>query len=329
KPEVDGVKLVHHESSKGRAEAANSGARAAASAYIVFLDDDDLDYPEHLAVLANAARTTSKTPYTDAVSAFVSGGETRSRMRLFASDFDRELLLVDNYVPLPTLLLSRDVFLDLGGFDAAFDLFEDWEFLIRLAQRGDFLHVPRITCEIRHIEGAGSITLESPEGTPRFRAAKMQVWNKHRALLTDEVFANVFERQKRRLNALAGEVVEARGARGAAEQLIARGEREKAQLIAELQSQSERLNAAMMRIATLEGADDELRSALEAAEKERNGLLVRVGQLGDARAGFEESQRTITALWSETTRLQTLLDTIYRSRTWKLHEIVERMKGRG
>ena len=62
---------------------------------------------------------------------------------------------------------------------------------------------------------------------------------------------------------------------------------------------------------------------------ERNALLVRVGELGDARAGYEESQRTITALWGEITRLQGLLDTIYRSRTWKLHEIVERMKGRG
>jgi len=28
-------------------------------------------------------------------------------------------------------------------------------------------------------------------------------------------------------------------------------------------------------------------------------------------------------------RLQNLLDSIFRSRTWKLHSIVERMKGRG
>jgi hypothetical protein len=85
----------------------------------------------------------------------------------------------------------------------------------------------------------------------------------------------------------------------------------------------------MMRIATLEGSNDELRGALEAARDERNTLLMRVGELGDARAAFDESQRTISALWGEITRLQSLLDTIYRSRTWKLHEIVERMKGRG
>jgi len=331
--EIEGAKAVNHDSSRGRAEAANSGVRAASSAYIAFLDDDDLYYPEHLATLSNAARVTAKTPYTDAVSAFVSAGETRSRMRIFSSDFDRDLLLIDNYIPLPTLLIRRDAFLDLGGFDPAFELFEDWDFLIRLAQRGDFLHVPRVTCEIRHVEGAGSITLENPEGTERFRAAKLQVWSKHRALLDDHVFANAFERLKRRAFNLAGDAVEARGARASAEQEAARvariAEQDKSTLLRELQSLNERFNAAMMRIATLEGANDELRGALEAVQEQRTALLVRVGELGDARAGYEESQRTISALWVEITRLQGLLDTIYRSRTWKLHEIVERMKGRG
>ncbi len=332
-PDVENVKLVQHDAPRGRAEAANAGVRAAANAYIAFLDDDDLYYPEHLATLAASVHASPKTPYSDAVSAFVSGGETRSRMRIFSSDFDRDLLLVDNYIPLPTLLLRRDDFLDLGGFDPAFDLFEDWDFLIRLAQRGDFLHVSRITCEIRHVEGAGSITLDNPEGSAKFRAAKLQVWSKHRALLSDDVFANAFERQKRSAVTLTGDAIEARGARAAAEQNAARVDRlaqsDKAVLIKEIQAINERLNAAMMGIATMEGANRELRAARDAATQQCSDLLVRVGVLGDARAGYEEAQRTINSLWNEITRLQGLLDTIYRSRTWKLHEIVERMKGRG
>ena len=163
-------------------------------------------------------------------------------------------------------------------------------------------------------------------------AAKLQIWTKHRALLTDDVFANAFERQKRRAVTLTGDAVEARGARAFAEQNAARVERIAAQdksiLMNELQAMNGQLNAAMMRLATAQGASDELRGALDAAQRERNELLVRVGELGDARAGFDESQRTISALWGEITRLQTLLDTIYSSRTGKLHSIVERMKGR-
>ncbi|MCU1350701.1 MAG: hypothetical protein JWO56_3731 [Acidobacteria bacterium] len=157
RPEVEGVTLIHHETSRGRAEAANAGVRAAGSPFIAFLDDDDLDHPEHLPVLAAAATQTPNREawYSDAVSSFLRIGESGayevySRQRLFGDDFDRDLLLVDNYIPLPTLLLRRDAFLDLGGFDRDFDLFEDWDLLIRLAQRGDFVHVQRVTCEISH-----------------------------------------------------------------------------------------------------------------------------------------------------------------------------------
>src|SRR3954469_2091605 len=191
RPNIDGVTLVEHETSRGRSEAANAGVKAAKSEYVAFLDDDDLYYPEHLTTLSDATRGSNAAAwYSDAVSAFIDGSE-RKPMRIYARDFDRELLLVDNYIPLPTLLFRRSNFLDLGGFDAAFDLFEDWDFLIRLAQRGNFVRVPRITCEIRHIRGAGSIVVENPEGSAKFREAKLQVWRKHAALMGENVFANV------------------------------------------------------------------------------------------------------------------------------------------
>ncbi|MEA2464411.1 MAG: hypothetical protein QOJ98_2158, partial [Acidobacteriota bacterium] len=44
--EVEGVTLVQHETSRGRSVAANAGVEAAKNAYVAFLDDDDLFYPE-------------------------------------------------------------------------------------------------------------------------------------------------------------------------------------------------------------------------------------------------------------------------------------------
>lgn len=332
KSEVAGVKFVHHHKPRGRSEAMNSGVRAATTEFIAFLDDDDLYYPEHLTALAASARAASHHAawYSDAVSAFVRQGssgalETTSRMRIFGSDFDRDLLLADNYIPLPTLLTRRQTFLDLGGFDPEFDLFEDWDFLIRLAQRGTFAHVPRITCEIRHIEGAGSITLESPEGSDRFRRAKLQVWKKHQALLNENVFANVIESQKRRIRAAANEAVEARGVQSHLQTDLSRLEREKAMLLGEIQKLHERINEGLLRASYLEGVNDDLHKSLNAIDADRHEKTVR---LKDAQAAMAEVQRSNAALFAETARLQGLLDQIFQSKTWKLHSIVERMKGR-
>lgn len=333
--------LIVHEQSLGRAEAGNRGVRAARSEFITFLDDDDLDYPEHLQTLANAAASmTGVACYTDAVSAFVATGpsgslETRSRQRLFARDFDPDLLLIDNYIPLPTVIVSRSNFLDCGGFDPAFDLFEDWDFLIRLSQRGRFTRVPRITCEIRHIEGGGSITLSTPEGSAGFRQAKLQVWRKHAALIDDNLIANVFETQKRETALVQAQRIDSTGLAAFHEQSARRAEREKQSLISRLQAQNERLNEAVVRVSHLDGLvrgmeihHDELRGILARVENERNDLLVRVATLGDARAAHDEAQRVIQVLYAELARLQGLLDMIYDSRTWKLHNFVQRMKGR-
>ncbi|HEV7484677.1 MAG TPA: PIG-L family deacetylase [Thermoanaerobaculia bacterium] len=328
-PNVDGVTLVEHETSRGRSEAANVGVKAAKNQYVAFLDDDDLYYPEHLATIANAARGSNATAwYSDAVSAFIDGAG-RKPMRIYGRDFDRELLQVDNYIPLPTLLFRRTDFLDLGGFDAAFDLFEDWDFLIRLAQRGEFLHLPRITCEIRHIKGGGSIVMENPEGSPKFREARLQVWRKHAALMGENVFANVFEREKRRAVALEGDAVEARGARSRIEQEVARLERDKQSLIAQIGALSERINETMMRISHLEGANVEIRGALEAANRERYAATTRLAEIEPALLEIVELRRTNGALYAEVARMQNMLDAIFKSRTWKLHAIVERVKGRG
>lgn len=341
RPEIDGVTLVNHEQSRGRSEAANAGVRAAKNTYIAFLDDDDLYYPDHLATLTNAARGSQRTAwYTDAVSAFVRTGEngaleTQQRLRIFGDDFDRDALLADNYIPLPTLLFRRADFLDLGGFDPAFDLFEDWDFLIRLSDRGKFVHVPRVTCEIRHIDTAGSITMASPEGSQVFRDAKLAVWRKHASLLTNDVFANALERQKRRLGKLQNDAIEARGLHHHLQIDVARLQRENAQvqresarLIGEIQRLNDTVTQDAIRISHLEGIE----LALRRSEAENEHKAVQLSGLQqenrELRGAFDETQTTVQSLYAEVRRLQSMLDMIYASKTWKLHTIVEKVKGR-
>ncbi|HKR65279.1 MAG TPA: PIG-L family deacetylase [Thermoanaerobaculia bacterium] len=334
KLDVDGVTLVHHESSRGRAEAGNAGVRAAANAFIAFLDDDDLFYPEHLATLANASSSSHAGWYTDAVSAFLRPGangeyETHRHLRLYAQDFDRDLLLLDNYIPLPTLLVAHESFLAVGGFDPAFDLFEDWDFLIRLSRRGDLLRIPRVTCEVRHFEGGTSVLLAAPEGSEQFRAAKLQAWKKHESLLGNDVIANAFERQKRELGSTYSNLVEAMGRNDAMELDAARLEREKNELLQRGLEQHEKISAYSHRVTELEAG---LR-ALDDLVIEYTQQVTAVERLSreneQLRGTNHQSHVELERLRVEIARLNGLLDMIYRSRTWQMHTMIEKLRGRG
>jgi glycosyltransferase involved in cell wall biosynthesis len=343
--ELEDVSLIQHDLSRGRSTAANEGVRAAKNDFIVFLDDDDLFYPEHLSTLAGASASSHAAWYTDAISAFLRPGEsgayeTHTRLRLFEQDFDRELLLVDNYIPLPTLLIPRASFLDLGGFDSEFDLFEDWDFLIRLSARGDFLRVPSVTVEVRHFEGGTSAILAAPEGSPQFREAKLRVWKKHSARIDDKLFSSVFERQKRRLGNLYSTVVETKGQLDAAQQSVSRSEREKEKLLGESLDHHHTITGYALRVRELEGAVQAL-SAISADYENKTLKLERVERQAERdiaaqRAENDELRRAngethaeLERARVEIARLNGLLDMIYRSRTWKIHTLMEKMRGRG
>ena len=88
-----------------------------------------------------------------------------------------------------------------------------------------------------------------------------------------------------------------------------------------------------MRISHLEGANAEIRGALDGANRERYAAVSRLAEFetafDDSQSALIEAQRTNAALHAEVARMQNLLDAIFKSRTWKLHTIVERVKGRG
>lgn len=330
-PPATGVRVVTHEQSRGRSVAMNSGVDAAQHPFIAFLDDDDLYYEEHLATLASAAQgSTHAAWYTDAVSAFLRPGssgrhETHSRLRLFAHDYDADLLLLDNYIPLPTLLLRRADFLAAGGFDPAFDLFEDWDFLVRLSRLRPFLHIPRITCEVRHFEAGDSIMLSAPEGSAAFRRAKLQVWAKHAALMSPDTIASAFELQKKRAGQLLSASVEAAGRTSLAEREVARYEREKQDLIGQVGARHRLAEDRAARIHELEGAMRFIRGEMLVAQQHAASME---RELTEGRTAIEQRSGELRAAYAEIGRLQGLLDMIFASKTWKLHTTIEKLKGR-
>lgn len=139
----------------GRSIAGNTGVECASGKFIVFLDDDDLLFPDHVETLIAAVhRTASDGAYslaweTPVLYSDKAKGEY-SEIDHFTHDthrqeFDREILLKYNYLPIQAVLFKKELFDVCGGFDHDMTYLEDWVLWKRYAHNGNFVHVPKTT----------------------------------------------------------------------------------------------------------------------------------------------------------------------------------------
>jgi GT2 family glycosyltransferase/glycosyltransferase involved in cell wall biosynthesis len=176
------IQLLENANSQGRAHAGNQGVLAATREFIGFLDDDDRLLPDHLQRLEQALLNfDAKVAY--------SGCQLLQRDMLgepeilreqpigqFNDPFDAQRLQYENYIPLINLLIQRELWLQVGGFDETFDLFEDWDVLLRLAAHTPFYHLNRVTTEYA-VWGHQQITQDSNQ--QRWREAYQRILAKH------------------------------------------------------------------------------------------------------------------------------------------------------
>ncbi len=179
------LKYLPLEQNTGRAHAGNEGIRNAKGEYVGFLDDDDEFYPEHLGTLvASLSGSGCDVAYgaVEFVDEVLDSEGTRVSSHLkgtFATPFSYDDLLIGNYIPLISLLF-RAATLRSFMFDESFELYEDWDMLIRAGEAAPFHYVDKIT-SVYYQRDDLQIAFKSPPEV--LREATVKLYEKHRAKL--------------------------------------------------------------------------------------------------------------------------------------------------
>ncbi len=133
----------------------NLGIKHSKGSYISFLDEDDIFYPSHLADLTEILIANREF---DIVYSSVNVTKCKIEKRkvkklsdiyVFNAPYEKGKFIIENYIPLNSLLVKSDVFKRIN-FSEEFDAYEDWIFLFDAENEGfNFFHYNKITCEYR------------------------------------------------------------------------------------------------------------------------------------------------------------------------------------
>jgi glycosyltransferase involved in cell wall biosynthesis len=144
------LNYIRLEQNTGRAHAGNVGIDNANGAYIGFLDDDDEYHSEHIETLVNSLRNGEYTIVYNAVEFIEKTFQDdefhsmNTRKLVFSRDFSYDDLIISNFIPLMALLFQAHLLKSLK-FDESFELYEDWDMLIRAGEKTRFHFINKIT----------------------------------------------------------------------------------------------------------------------------------------------------------------------------------------
>jgi glycosyltransferase involved in cell wall biosynthesis len=176
------IKYICHENNKGLSSARNTGLQNANGTWIAYLDDDDIFYENHLSSLIKFAQTSlSSVVYSDAYRAWQTLSEenvlgVKKKDTPYSRDFNREQILINNFIPVLCIFHRRSNIDKVGFFDESLKVFEDWDMWIRMSKSFSFSHLKKITCEFSWRDDGSTMSSSKHE---QFLATRKYIYDKH------------------------------------------------------------------------------------------------------------------------------------------------------
>lgn len=177
--EIDSrVKLHQFSSNQGVSSARNFGIQAASSAWILFVDGDDIADERLLSRQLDRMQQLADYGYGDIVlvhSAYqqidatgkMLNGITRWK-QVFPQELLGYLLLRNHIITASGVLASREALAQAGGFNSNLHYAEDWDLWLRLAQKGGFGYVDEPLVFVRrHSQNTSKSVITGLEGEQR------------------------------------------------------------------------------------------------------------------------------------------------------------------
>jgi len=179
----DLIESVMHKKNGGISVNFNSGLERAKSRYVTLIAGDDLWRPDKLKaeILSITSDEKARWTYSDSFEIDTDSNYVHSFRREFdGREGDILFEVLCHQMTLRNWLAERSLITAVGSFDSQFEIFEDWDFKIRLAAAAPVKHVPEENVAYRR-HGTGASSLDGQV----FLSNLLRIHNKHRAVINN------------------------------------------------------------------------------------------------------------------------------------------------
>ena len=281
------IRLIEPGRPADRASAANEALDAAHGSYLLFLDDDDLILPHHIARLMK--EFNSNPSIRAAYAGVVCTDQDGETLRHFSEPFDAALLRLQNYLPIHSVLFRRDTLEQGLRFDESLPVCEDWDFWLQILEHwgeSAFRFVPETGAVYRMFREGGSGVWREPDLT---RRVMLRIYRKWLDRWGDDTLWSLFEL-------------------GRYKKLYQERDRAFAELSSRSLEQQEQL-------LSLEQEVDRQKRDMRSAEVELHGLRHHHASLQENHASLLNA---ISSLQRALLERDSRLESLYNSRSWRI-----------